>query len=460
MDDKLRSSLDQLDEEQTSDLLEKDINFDIDRITIDRIKSSVYKKVRADKKPLIFSRKLMACAAAVILVFCTMFVIGFDNIAAAVQQVIEYIPGFGTVPEKISTVPKDSSRNMLEVKVMKEPAFLEVQGEKVEIYSSWLSIYKDQIIVTAILRYPQSVNLHGEIVIDYNGEKISRDGEFSLPDNEKSTEMTYTYTIKNPEVLINTLTFMTENSKIDIAFEKSEDLSGKVISRNFDGIILSAIPLNQNRSKFVLTSTYEKDLEGVMFISSLSTGLDVVIKAVDENGNEYDVKKSTSQGSEYYADGNIKGKIVSLKFNKLYQGFKYENNTSLQGITFKVPQVDGKVSINKSMDNMIGSINLKTIERGSSTHEGVCRIIFTYEMKSKIASLDISNIALYVEKNGGVMAGSILEKYKDGDHYVVKYEVLADDKVIDNTVSITSYRGSYYWNTLLLDKECILNFNN
>ena len=460
MDDKLRNSLDQLDEEQTSDLLENDINFNIDRMAIDRIKSSVYKKVRADTKPSIFSRKLMACAAALILVFSTMFALGFDDIAAAVKHVIEYIPGLGKVPEKISTVPTDSSRNMLEVKVMEEPAFLEVQGEKIEIYSSWLSIYKDQVIVTAILRYPQSVNLHGEIAIEYNGEKISRDGEVSLPDNEKTTEMTYIYTIKNPEVPINTLTFTTENSKVDIAFEKSKDLSGKIISQNFDGIILSAIPLNQNRSKFVLTSTYDKDLDGVMFISSLSTGLDAVIRAVDDDGNEYDVKKSTSQGSEYYVAGNIKGKIVSLKFNKLYQSFKYENNTSLQGVKFKVPQVDEKVSINKSLDNIISSINLKTVERGRSTHEGICRLIFTYEMKSKIASLDISNIALYVEKNGGVMAGSILEKYKDGDSYVVKYEVLADEYSAYNTVSITSYLGSYYWNTLLLDKECILNFNN
>lgn len=451
MDDKLRSCLDQLNEEQTSDLLEKDINFNIDRKTIDRIKSSVYKKVKADKKPSIFSRKLIACAVAGILVFLTMFAVGFDNIAAAVQQVVEYIPGFGKVPE-------DSNRDMLEVKVMKEPAFLEVKGEKVEIYSSWLSIYKNQAIVTAILRYPQSVNIEGKIVIDYNGEKISRDGEFSLPDNEKIKEMTYTYTIKNPKDQINSLTFMMENSKVNIAFKKSEDLGNKAISQNFDGIILSAIPLNQNRSRFILTSTYDKDLEGVMFISSFATGLDSIIKAVDEDGNEYDIKKSTSQGSEYYADGDIKGKIVSLKFNKLYQGFKYEINKSLRGIKFKVPTVGESVSINKSLDNNVCSINLKTVEKAQRTEEGLCNLIFTYEMKIKIPDLDASHIGLYVEKTGGVMGGSILEKHKDGDSYIVKYEVIADEKAEDNTVSLTSYSGCFNWNELLIDKECILKF--
>jgi hypothetical protein len=454
MDDNLRNRLDQLNEEQTSDLLEKDINFDIDKEAIARIKSSVHKKVRTNKKPSVSSRKLIACAAAVILVFCTMFAVGFNNVAAAVKQVIEYIPGFGKVPE-------DPGRDMLEVKVMKEPVFMEVQGEKVEIYSSWLSIYKDQVIVTAILRYPQNIDLNGEIALEYNGQKIFRDSEFpdfsSLNDKKKNKEMTYTYTIRSPKIPINTLIFKTEGNKVDIAFEKSEDLKDKVISQNFNGIIVSAIPLNQDRSKFILTSTYEKNMEGIMFISSLTTG-DSKVKAIDESGNEHEIKQSTSQGSEYYVDGDIKGKIVSLKFNKLYQGFIYENNKFLQGIKFRVPQFGEKVNINKSMDNILCNINLKTVERVAATDKAPYNFMFTYEMKRKIPGLDIFNIALYIEKTGGVMGGSILGKYKEGDSYIVKYGVIADENAADNTVTIIPYPGSYYSNTLLLDKECILKF--
>lgn len=466
MDDKLINSLDHLNEEQTSDLLEKDIKFDIDEKAIARIKSSVFKKVGTNKRPSIFSRKLITCAAAVFLIFCTMFALGFDNISAKVEQIVEYIPGFGRVPESVGIVPKVPSKDMLEVKVMKEPVFLEVQGEKVEMYSCWMSIYKDQVIVTAILRYPQNLALNGEIILEYNKEKIFRDSEIfdysSLTDKKKNNEMTYSYTIRNPKTPINTLIFKTEGSEVNIAFEKSEDLKDKVISQNFDGIIVSAIPLNQDRSKFILTSTYEKNMEGVMFISSFAKG-DSQVKAIDEAGNEYEIKKSTSQGSEYYVDGDIKGKVVSLKFNKLYQSFSYENNKSLQGIKFKVPKVGEKTTINKSLDNSLNSINLKTVEKvnsieeGNSPEEGMCRLVFTYEMKSKMLVLDVFHIALYVEKTGGVMGGSPLEKHKEGDHYIVKYYVLADKDAADNTVTIIPY-GSYYSNMMTLDKECILKF--
>lgn len=449
MEDKLRKSLDNFNEEQTDDLLDKDIDFDVDKKAVKRIKASVNKKIRKNKKPAVFSRKFAAFAAAIILVFCTMTAVGFDNIAAAIQQIVEYIPGFGKVPE-------DDRMGMLDVKVMKKPAFVEVKGEKVEIYSCWISIYKDQAIVTTILRYPQNLKLDGEIAIEYNGEKIYRDSEhFDYSTlNSKDKVITYEYTIKNPKDSIKNLTFVTEESKADIAFEKSEDIKDKVISENFDGIILSAIPLNENRSKFILTSTYDKNIDGVRFLSSFTTGIDSEMKAIDEAGNEYEIKKSTSQGSEYYVDGDIKGKIVSLKFNKLYQGFVYEKNNSLLGIKFKTPKAGEKVNVDGLLDNNLCSINLKTVEKNSKEPE---KIVFTYKIKSKIPALDISYIALYVEKTGGVKGNSVLEMNKQGDGYVVNHEVIADKNAEANTVTIVAYPGGYYWNTLLLDKECILN---
>lgn len=454
MEDKLRSSLDQLNEEETSYLLEKDMDFDIDKKALARIKSSVYKKIETNKKLSFFSKKFIACAAAVMLIFCTMFYFGFDNVAAAVRQVIAYIPGFGLAPE-------DTAGDMPEVKVMKDAAFLQINGEKVEFYSGWLNIYKDQVIVTVILRYPQNIDLNGEITLLYNGEKIFRDSELpdfpSINDKKKNKEMTYTYTIKNPKTPINTLTFGTEDSKVDIAFDKSEDLKDKVISQNFNGIIVSAIPLNPDRSKFILTSTYEKEMKGVKFISSLATALDSQIKAMDEAGNEYEIKKSTSQGSEYYVEGEIKGKIVSLKFNKLYQGFFFESDKTFKGVNFKVPQIGEKININKSLGNAISSINLKTVERSAVTNENPHNLMFTYEIKSKIPGIDIYNLALYVEKTGGVVGGSMSELHKEGDSYIVKYGVIADENAAENTVNIIPY-NSFYSNLLLLDKECILKF--
>jgi hypothetical protein len=55
-------------------------------------------------------------------------------------------------------------------------------------------------------------------------------------------------------------------------------------------------------------------------------------------------------------------------------------------------------------------------------------------MKNKIPGLGIYNLALYVEKNGGVMGGKILEEHKEGDSYIVKYGVIADENAAENTV--------------------------
>lgn len=454
MEDRLRNALDKLNEEDTSYLLEKDIDFNIDKKAITRIKSSVYKRIGSNKKQSFFSRKLIACAAAFMLIFFGLFTIGFDNVAAAVRQVIVYIPGFGIAS-------KDTGKDMLEVKSMKEPAFFDVNGEKVELCSSWLSMYNDQVIVTAIFRYPKTIDINGEIAIEYNGVKIYRDSElpdFSSLDDEKNyKEITYTYIIKDPKFPIDSLTFDIEGSKVDVAFEKSEDIKDKVVSQNFNGIIVSAIPLNRDRSRFTLNSTYEKDIEGVMFSSLLVTGIDSQIKAIDEYGNEYKIKKSTPQGNEYYVDGDIKGKIVSLKFNKLYQGFAFENKKSLQGIKFKVPKSGDNVEINDSLNNSISSINLKSVEKIVPTANSPYNLVFTYEIKSKIPELDISYISLYVEKTGGAVGGRILGKYKEGDSYIVKYGVIANENAVENTVNLTS-PGSYYLNMLLLDKECILKF--
>jgi len=143
---------------------------------------------------------------------------------------------------------------------------------------------------------------------------------------------------------------------------------------------------------------------------------------------------------------------------KLYQGFTYKNGKSLQRIKFKVPQAYEKIIINKSLDNSLSSINLKTVEKLNGTEEGMCKLLFTYELKSKIPALDIPYTALYMEKNGGATGGRPLEKNKEGNSYIVKYNVYADKNATENTVSISPYLGSFYWNVLLLDKECILRF--
>lgn len=95
MDDKLRDILDELDEKQTSILLENEMHYDVDKAALKRIKASVHKRVRADRKQKVIMRKILVSAAAVLLVFSTYLSFGSDNISDTLKQVFEYIPGYG-----------------------------------------------------------------------------------------------------------------------------------------------------------------------------------------------------------------------------------------------------------------------------------------------------------------------------------------------------------------------------
>ena len=95
MDDKLKDILDELDEKQTSFLLESEMHYEVDKASLDKIKASVQKRVRADRNPKVFRSKILVSAAAVLLVFSTLFSFGSDNLSDTLKRVFEYLPGYG-----------------------------------------------------------------------------------------------------------------------------------------------------------------------------------------------------------------------------------------------------------------------------------------------------------------------------------------------------------------------------
>lgn len=95
MDEKLKRSLDELDEIQTSALLDLDMEYDLDQVTQRRMKDSVHKKIKADKHPGRFLNKRLAGAALVFLIITTGVSIGKDQISDSLKQIMKYIPGYG-----------------------------------------------------------------------------------------------------------------------------------------------------------------------------------------------------------------------------------------------------------------------------------------------------------------------------------------------------------------------------
>ena len=95
MDDKLKDILDELDEKQTSFLLESEMYYEVDKASLDKIKASVQKRIRADRKAKMFRSKILVSAAAVLLAFSTLFSLESDHISDTLKQVFEYLPGYG-----------------------------------------------------------------------------------------------------------------------------------------------------------------------------------------------------------------------------------------------------------------------------------------------------------------------------------------------------------------------------
>jgi len=96
MEDKVLNIFDNLEIEEAERLLNCDVNVDIDKKAKERIRKLVFKKVGIRSKQHFISRKMVACAAVVILM-TFLSIVGLDNVKAAISQAFSFIPGFGIV---------------------------------------------------------------------------------------------------------------------------------------------------------------------------------------------------------------------------------------------------------------------------------------------------------------------------------------------------------------------------
>lgn len=104
MDKKIIDSFDNLGIEQTERLLGENMEMKISNKERRRIENSVYKKTGlAKKKRLYIPKKLAACAAVFAIIFTSLFLVGFDNVAAAVNRLFTFIPGLG-ITEKSNDI--------------------------------------------------------------------------------------------------------------------------------------------------------------------------------------------------------------------------------------------------------------------------------------------------------------------------------------------------------------------
>lgn len=96
MDKQITAVLDNLTVEQTERLLPEDIEMEIvDKLQAKRIKNNVYKKT--GKRNRVLSKTVLAWATTAAVVFASLSIVGFDNVAIALRRIFTFIPGVGIV---------------------------------------------------------------------------------------------------------------------------------------------------------------------------------------------------------------------------------------------------------------------------------------------------------------------------------------------------------------------------
>ncbi len=96
MENKIIDTLDNLTTEQTERLLNENMNLKISDNESKRIKNSVFQELGLKQKKRYFiQKKVIACIAAFAIIFTSLFIIGFDNVTAAIKNIFTFTPGIG-----------------------------------------------------------------------------------------------------------------------------------------------------------------------------------------------------------------------------------------------------------------------------------------------------------------------------------------------------------------------------
>ena len=105
MEKKIVNSLENLTIDQTERLLDENMEMKIGGKDRNRIKNSVFEKIGSNKKKRIYiPKKLAACVVAFAIIFTSLSIVGFHNVAAAISKLFTFIPGIGITEKSDATI--------------------------------------------------------------------------------------------------------------------------------------------------------------------------------------------------------------------------------------------------------------------------------------------------------------------------------------------------------------------
>lgn len=189
MEKNLIKALDNLTMEQTERLLEENMKLKVSDKDRNNIKNSVFKKIGSKRKKRFYvPKKLLACAAAVAVIFTAFSIVGFDNVSAAINKMFSLIPGQGIIEKG------DSDADIYAI----EPIVRQTSSQNAKanivtaVYSNDYLSVTVEVIGKAFYHDAFSLYINQELV-DYQ-----KDQSGALAVSSDSTILSFSYKTKAP----------------------------------------------------------------------------------------------------------------------------------------------------------------------------------------------------------------------------------------------------------------------
>ncbi len=159
MDKKITNILDNLTTEQTDELLDENMNIKISDKDRKRIKNAVYEKIGSKKRKWIYMpKKLVACMAVFAVIFTSLYIVGFDTVAAAIKNLFTFTPGVGITEKSDNTIytinpitrqtkSQDAKANIVSAVYADEYLTVTVEVVGREVHSDGFTIYDKQNVL-------------------------------------------------------------------------------------------------------------------------------------------------------------------------------------------------------------------------------------------------------------------------------------------------------------------------
>lgn len=420
MEKTLYDLLDDLDVAEMERLLDKDIDMNIDDETLKRIKSSVYAKAgiksrNKRQKHFFMPKRLIAVAAAFVLVISSFLVVGFDNIAMAINHLFSFIPGYGIIENNDSILYVLSEVNISEndnVKMTLNNAIAGKDSITVMVTLERINYTEDQALLDKLaeaermeddiapFRPKASLYAKGSKYTEYSGMTSGGGGidtstfTFELPEEAIEVNTTYVlaYEDYGLQLEFELKSYSTYNALTEIGpTESKNDISITAVPTFKDGQVeVNLYPIN--KSSYFIDSFFA-DGEGY-----LGNNLHLETNSGIKSYNPIDGHGSAYGKFMFEIDPNDRDFTLKIPFIVV-------QSVESQNIALDIPKEGEKVKTDYKIEFKDCTITITELERTSENLGDYGELKMTLEYDNKSSNKVMMNSDLYRTNFWGQIKG-------------------------------------------------------